>query len=146
MDDALLVRRRQPARDLRRDADRRFHRQGAAGQPIAQRLAVQQFRDREQLIVVNAGVEDRQDVGVAQRGHRLRLALEARPPRRVVRKTRGQHFDRHVALKAGVAGTINFTHSTGTERTDDLVRSQPGAGIHRVAIVANIRLQLGEIW
>jgi hypothetical protein len=139
MDDALLVRRRQAARDLRRDVDRRLHRQGAAGQPIAQRFAVQQFRDCEQLIVVNAGIEDREDVGVAQRSHRLRLALEARSPRRVMRKAGRQHFDGDLALEADVAGTINFTHAAGTERTDDLVRSKPGARVHRVAIVANIK-------
>jgi hypothetical protein len=94
---------------------------------------------------VNAGVEDRQDVGVAERGNSLRLALEARPPGRLVSEARGQHLDRHIALQPGVTGTINFTHASGPEKAENLVRSDPGAGIHRVAIVANINLPLREI-
>ena len=45
---------------------------------VAQRLAVEQLGDRVTDAVVVAEVVNRQDVGVRNRGHRTRLALEAR--------------------------------------------------------------------
>ena len=45
---------------------------------VAQRLALEQFRDDVELAVVDARVEDRDDVRMRQRGDGLRLAFEAR--------------------------------------------------------------------
>ena len=48
MDEALVVRGGEPARDLHGDVDRLAHRERAVlGQPLAQRLAVEQLRDDE---------------------------------------------------------------------------------------------------
>ena len=90
MDEALVVRRRQAARDLHADVDRLAHGQRAARQALAQRLAVEQFRDGVGQAVVRADVVDREDVRVRERGDGLRFALEAREPIGVAREPLGR--------------------------------------------------------
>ncbi len=62
--------------------DRFAHRQCASAQPIAQRLALEQFRDDIPLALVRADVVNREHVGM-RRGHRLRFALESRASFRI---------------------------------------------------------------
>ncbi len=47
MDDSALVRRRESARDLRSEVDGLSQRQSARGDPLAQRLAVDELHDEE---------------------------------------------------------------------------------------------------
>ena len=85
MDDALVVRGGQAVGDLRRRS-RTALRSGSApaGEPLAQRLALEQLHDRVGGRRPSlAEVVDREDVRVRQRGDRLRLALEAGERRRV---------------------------------------------------------------
>ena len=62
----------------------------ARSQPLAQRLALEQFRDHEHLAVMDAGVVDREDVRMRQRRDGLRFALEAGAPLGIAREARGR--------------------------------------------------------
>ena len=65
--DAPLVRRGEAARDVDAEVDDLAHRQPAATQPLAQRLALQELHDRVRLAALVAEVMDREDVGMRQR-------------------------------------------------------------------------------
>ena len=106
-------------------------RAAGACQSIPQRLPLEQFRNREELPVVNAGIEDRQDVRVRERSDGLRLPLEASTPIRVGRDRVGQDFDRHIAAEPRVARPVHLAHSTGAEGRNDLVRAKACAGGER---------------
>ena len=80
MDDALLVRGGQAVRDLHGVVERLAHRQGAAAQALAQRLAFEQLRDDVGRAVVHADVVHREDVRVIQRRGGSRFLLEALKP------------------------------------------------------------------
>ena len=85
-----VVRRRQAiGHDSRDRPTRLFHGSAPVCEPGAQRLAVQQLGHAERDPAVHAGVEDRDDVRVRERGDRLRLALEARARRRRPRPAGG---------------------------------------------------------
>ena len=100
-----------------------------AGEPLAQRLALEQLGDRVGRLAVAAEVVDREDVGMRERGDRLRLALEARAARSASRARRcGQHLDRDVAAEPRVARPVDLAHAAGAERRHDLVGAEPVAG------------------
>jgi hypothetical protein len=86
MDDALVVRRGEAARDLERVvgglAQRRRTRHGAA-ERLAQRFSFEELGDRVERAVRGAEIEDREDVGMRERGDRPGFALEAGDARRI---------------------------------------------------------------
>jgi hypothetical protein len=84
----------------------------------------EQFRDNVRGAVVSADVIDRQDVGMIQRGRGVRLLLEAPQAISVSGEGRGQHLDRDIASKTGIARAIDLSHAPGPERSDDFVRSE----------------------
>jgi hypothetical protein len=55
-----------------------------------------------------------------QRRHGMDFALES------IAELLGRHFDSYFATHARIAGTVNLTHATGTERRQDLIRTEPG--------------------
>ena len=128
VDDALVVRGGEALRHPRRVLGGLAHADRPLAQPRAHRLALEHLRHHEEPIALLAGVVDRDDVGVRERRHRLRLGLEAGERVGVIGEVLGQHLDRHVALEAGVAGAVDLPHPAGAERRDDLVRAEAVAG------------------
>ena len=128
MDDALLVGRRQPARDLGADLDGLAHGQGAARHALAQRLAFEQLRHDVGRALVVTRVVDRQDVGMVELARGAGLLLEAAEPVGVGREGGGQDLDRHVARQARVAGAVDLAHSARAQESRDLVGPDPGSG------------------
>ncbi len=128
MDDAAVVRGGEAARRLERDLDRPPHRERAAGQPVAQRLAIQDLGDEIGGVVLRAGVEDGEDVRVIERRGGPRLLLEAADALGVGAQGGGEDLDRHVAPEARVPGAVDLPHPARAERADDLVRAEPRAG------------------
>jgi hypothetical protein len=59
-----------------------------------------------------------------QRGRGVRLLLEAPQAISVSGEGRGQHLDRDIASKTGIARAIDLSHAPGPERSDDFVRSE----------------------
>ena len=131
MDDAFLVRRRQPLRDLHAVIDHAPHRQRTVLQRIAQRAAFQQLAHQVGRAVERAELEDREDVGMVERRGRLRLLLEAAQPVRRLRNIGRKNLDGDVALEHAVARAIHLAHSTGTERAENLVLPQFRSRCHR---------------
>ena len=77
VDDALVVGGGEAEQDLDAVVDGLPHRQGAGGEPIAERLALEQLRHDVGCTVRLSDVVDDDDVGMVQRGSRLRLPLKA---------------------------------------------------------------------
>ena len=121
MHDPLVVRRRQPARDLLRELGRLPRRQCSGIQPPAQRLALQKLRDEIRRAVMLAKIMNRQNVGMIQRRDRLRLLLKAPQPFRIAGKRRRQNFDRNLAIQPRVSRAIHLTHAAGAGGRHDLV-------------------------
>ncbi len=96
-------------------------------QSLGQRLSLQVFHDNEINSVVGADIVQRADIGMIQAGNNFGLALEALPPGRVVSKMRGKNLDSHSPVQARVSRPIDFPHSTGAQRSDDLIGTQFGA-------------------
>ena len=117
-----------PSATLRRVLGGLAHADRPLAQPRAHRLALEELRHHEEPIALLAGVVDRDDVGVRERRHRLRLGLEAGERVGVIGEVLGQDLDRHVALEAGIAGAVDLPHPAGAERRDDLVRAEAVAG------------------
>ena len=70
---------------------------------------------------------DLRDVGMVQRGERLRFAREAGEAFRVQRKELGQDLDRDVAIELGIARAIDLAHAARTECADHFISAQAGA-------------------
>ena len=79
---------------------------------------------------------DRGDVGMVERGQRLRFALEAHDAIGVCRECNRQDFERDEAVEVGVARAIHLTHAAGTERAQDFMGTEPGARDERHGRVA----------
>src|SRR5207249_4769498 len=82
---------------------------------------------------------DRGDMGMIQRGERLRLPLEARDALGVAGERFGQDLDRDVAIQLVIAGAIDLAHAARAKRRDDLIRSETRAAYERHGIAVNIR-------
>jgi hypothetical protein len=97
----------------------------------AQTLAFEQFGDYVGDPVVVSDVENRQYVGVRERGDSLGFALKARLCLAVVGQALGQNLDRDVSAQPGVECTKDLTHSARADGRDKLVRSESRAGRQR---------------
>jgi hypothetical protein len=72
-------------------------------------------------------VEKRANVGVLQRRDGPCLAPESLAPLLAAGETGGQHLECNVAIKPGIAGTINLAHSAGSNECHDLIWTKPDA-------------------
>ena len=131
VDDPLVVRGRQPARDLAGVVDGLPMRQRRCADARAERLPIEQFRDDVRRAVVGADVVDAEDVGVIERADRARLLLEAAEAIAVGRERRRQHLDGDVPAEACVARAVDFAHAARPDRGQDFVRTHASAGRHR---------------
>ena len=126
--DAARVRRLQTARDLRGYGERFAGRQRSPVKKVAQRLAVEKLRNCVTHAVVVAEVVNRQDVGVRNRRHRTRLALEACDAIGIGGEGFRQNLDRDLAAQVRIVSPIHFAHSAGADRADDFVGAEARAG------------------
>jgi hypothetical protein len=131
VDDALLVRRGQPARDLEGDLDGLAGRQRAVLQALAQRLALQQLHRRVHRALLAAEIVDREDVGVRERSDGLRLPLEAPERVRVLGEIPREDLDRDLPVEPRVPRAEDDAHPALAELGEDLVGSEPGPGVDR---------------
>lgn len=99
--------------------------QRAGAQLVIQRLASDVLHHEEEPVAVFANLEQLADIGVIDRRDRHCLPTEAFARVPVCGRFLGQQLDRDLALEARVESAIDDAHSSGTERRQDLVRSQP---------------------
>ena len=113
VDDVVLVRRGQPARELHRVVDGLPHAQRAAAEAFAKRPAFEQLRDDVGLAAGEAGVVDGDHVRVVERPGRARLLFEALQLLR--RGAAREHFQRHVAAQLLVPGEQHHAHAAAPQ-------------------------------
>jgi hypothetical protein len=90
---------------------------------------------------------DLRDVQMIERRQRARLALEAHQAIGIGGKGVGQSLDRDVASKSSIAGAINLTHASCTERRHDFIDTNARARGKRhegviIAVSSAVRRQL----
>ena len=128
MDDPLVVRARETGGDLAGVLDGFTLRQRTSLQPLPQCLALEQLRHRISGSMVCAQVENREDVGMGERGHGLGLPLEAREAARVVCEEIGEDFDRDITIQLRIACPIDLAHPPCTDLAEDVVATEARAG------------------
>ena len=77
---------------------------------------------------MRAEVEDREDVRMREGGDGLGLALEAGERLGIAGQVGRQDLHRDVAIELRVSRAVDLAHTAGAERTEDLVRPEPGSG------------------
>ena len=101
------------------------------GQPLAQRLPREQLHRRVGDAGVVAEIVDAKDVGVGERGDRLRLSLESSERLRIGRELFRQDLDRDLPFQPGVSRSVHLSHAARTDRRDDLVGPEASPGYER---------------
>src|SRR5262245_32459271 len=123
MNNSLLVRGCQTARDLPRVFDRFALRKSRAGHALTKRFAFQEFRDDVGGAVMFADVINCEDIRMVQSSCGTGFLLEAMQPLLIVGKCRRQHFDSDITAETSISSAINFAHPARAERRDDFVRT-----------------------
>ena len=127
VDDASLVRGRKAAHDLDGIVNGLASPQRARGQPIPERLSLEQLRHDVGSAVVPPSVVDGDDVGVVECAGGLGLVLEAPQPLDVLRDVGAHHLERDLARQALVAGAVDLAHAALAQQGEHLVRPDASA-------------------
>jgi hypothetical protein len=121
VDDALVMRGGQTARELRGVLDCLPYGERPSAKPLAQRLAVEELRHEVADAAVGADVEHREDIWVIERRCRACFLLESPQAIGVDPGRRGEHFEGDVAIEPRIAGTEDLAHTAGADRAHDLI-------------------------
>ncbi len=121
VDDAFDMRGVERVGDLDRQSQQHIGFNGAAGDAVLQRHAIQKFHDDESLAMLVVNFVDGADVGMIQRGGGLRLALETGQGLRILGNFFRQKFERDEAVQLQVLGLVDDAHPATTELLDDAV-------------------------
>ena len=125
---ALMVRAIESVGNLHGISERLIQRERALFQTGGQGLAFEKLQDQEVYAILTPDILKRADIGVIETGDGVSFALEALSDLRLVSEMRRQDFDRDSTIQAGIARTVYFSHSSGAERRQDLVRSETSSG------------------
>jgi hypothetical protein len=110
VDDAQIVGRLKPARDLGADVQRLRERHGACAKQLSQRRSAEQLGDQERLPVLLAHVVDGDDVRMRESAHRERLLAKA--GERVGRgRGRGADLERYLTLELAIVRREDPAHA-----------------------------------
>ena len=133
MHDAPRVRVRQRVGQLLAVREDLVERQRAMGQPLAQRLPLDQFHGDVRLVVGLADVVHRADVGMIELGGQARFTHEPRPGGLIGHRLGGQYFQRDLPLEPRIARAVDLPHPARPQGGHDLIRPEmrPGCEGHR---------------
>ena len=126
--DPFVVGSREALGDLYGVVDDLARRQESAVEHGAEAFALEKLGDEEWGTFVVSDVVDGQNVGMVQRGYRLRFLLEAAEAIGVAGEGFGQNLQSDVAVEARVAGAVDLPHSACADRRLNFVRAEPCAG------------------
>ena len=104
------------------------------------RTALDQLHGHEVDVLVAAALVDGNDIGVVERGGRLRFLNEARPALGVPHLFGGKDLKSYQPVEAGVAGFRHHAHAARAERFEDfkvgeLARDRRlGIGLHHTLV------------
>ena len=111
-----------------------FDRDGPTLQPFRQRVAFDEFEDKEPGAFVFFESVDRGDVRMVQRRQQLRFTFKPGQTLFVLGELFGESLDGDFAPELGVLGTPHLTHAALAERGKDFVAAELGAGVIGLAI------------
>ena len=115
MDNAAIVRVSQRIGQLHAVADDLLDGQRPLGDPLAERLPVNDFHRDVRAAVRLADVVNRADVRMVQGCGRARLAQQSSPPLRMIGQLFRQDLERDVAAQLRVMGAIHFAHTSSAK-------------------------------
>ena len=118
-------------RDLDRDLEGAPLRQPAAGEALLQRLALDQLEHDVGHVALAADVVDADDRGVVDGARGAGLLLEQAQPLGLACGLEVEQLDRDLAAQARVEGAVHLGHAADAERRQQLVRTQPLAGLRQ---------------
>ena len=95
---------------------------------LGQILALDEFHHERRDAPTFFEPVDGGDIGMVQRGKRLRFTLEAREPLGVVRERLRQDLDCDVAIELGITRPIDFAHASAADQLDQLEDAEAGTG------------------
>jgi hypothetical protein len=124
MHDAARVRGVECVGNLDGARERLVERQRAGGKAIGERLALDQLHHEVIDFLVVADVVQRAEVGMIQRGDRLRLPLEAQRQARIASHACREHLDGDAAVQPRVGGGVDLAHAAGAKGRFDGVRAE----------------------
>src|SRR5262249_49419458 len=128
MDDAAIVRGFERLSDLARDGQCLVERHRASRKAHRELLTLHELHRQRTHSIGGFEAEDLRDVCVIECGEGPRFPLEAGEPIGISWEAIRKHFDRDVAAQVLVAGSIDLSHSTRAEWTEDFVGSEATAG------------------
>jgi len=135
MDDAQFVGRLEGFGDLPRDVQRLGERKRSAGDPLGQRLAVDQFEHERAEAIGLFEPKDRADVRVVERRQYAGFTFEPFEALRVTSELWVDDLDRHIAAEPGVTCAVHLSHATHADALMHLVCAEPSPaqvrGCHR---------------
>ena len=114
--------------DLDGDAQRERQRQRAVLQPPREGHAVDVLHHQEDRRAVLTDVMERADIRMGDAGDGARFVAEPfDPAARRVHELAREQLDGDGPIEPRIARTVDFAHSPGTERCQDLERAEAGA-------------------
>ena len=127
MDDALLVSRLESFGDLRGHRQRLVERNGTAGDPLREIVALDQLHNQrgEEWCFLEA--IDRPDVRMVEGREHFGFTLKARETLRIATDRGGEHFDGHRPLQIAVDRAIDLAHAASANLRRDVVDAETGA-------------------
>ncbi len=128
VDDAGVVGGGEGIGDLPRQSQRFRDWNRAMADPRREIFAVDQLHGDERPGAFASGVVDVGDVRVIQGGERPGFTGEAHDAVGVGGEGVGQDLQRDVTIELGVAGPVDLAHPAGSDRSHDLVLSDPRSG------------------
>ena len=124
MDDALLVGRLERIGDLPGDGDGFVDRHRPLCDPLREVGSVNQLHDQRANRQPVLEAVNLRDVGMIERGQRLRFAGKTRQTIGVAGEEVRQDLQRDVTIELGIPSAIDLAHAAGADGGDDLVRSK----------------------
>src|SRR5262245_20542411 len=141
MDDADVVRAPERFGDLDSEINGTRGCDRPARNPIAQRLAADEFHGDERNAVSFANVVNDRDVWVLERGRGACLLDEASPARRISDERGRQNLYRDIAVQPLIMRAIDLPHPAGANRLGDLVGTEAAPWRYVKAILGSHRFE-----
>ena len=129
MDDPPLVRSIERVGDLPRHGQRVFERNGAARQPLGERLAVDELHHQRARAALLLDAIDLRDVRMVQRRQGPGLAFEPGSALGIRGKGVGQDLDGDIAIEPRVARAIHLSHAAFADLGGHHVRADTSTRI-----------------
>jgi hypothetical protein len=121
VDDPPVVRRRQGVGQRDRQIEDLRQRQTTARQRAIEALPLDMLHGEKLHSLTFLDAEDGDDVRMAERRHRLRLAAEAGEAHRIAGKLGGENLEGDGPLEVGVLGEVDLSHPPFAEFADNAV-------------------------